>query len=118
MQFTGGIRAIWLYQAPISGICIIQSVECKRPHAHAPEQKFANGAVTGAYVIDYSIISIRFTASILLSYKVCPFEQFKYLFFGNVFKLAFVVDVYKVNLVILGYNISDNSCTSRLTFAF
>jgi hypothetical protein len=40
------------------------------------------------------------------------------LFFGIVFELAFVVDVYEVNFIIFCNKVGNNPCTARLAFAF
>ncbi len=44
------------------------------------------------------------------------FEQFKDLLFGNVLKLAFIVDVYQVNLLVLGNQVGDHPSAAGLTF--
>lgn len=54
----------------------------------------------------------------ILLNKPCFFKQLNNLFFGNIFKPVFVVDVHEINFVIFGYKVGDNPCTARLTFAF
>ena len=55
---------------------------------------------------------------VFLFYQPGLFKQFKNLFFGNVFELAFVVDKHQVNLAVLVHKVSDNSYDTRFPFSF
>ncbi len=54
----------------------------------------------------------------LLNDQSSLFEQFKNLLFGNVLKLAFVVDIDQVDLMIRGYQVGDDPGSAGFTFAF